>query len=699
MSCTFEEEIARNSRYSFAESFLEGIDIAHWAVAGKEGSPEMSYLETLPCSIVLTFTIQLACFRYCWVKNVGNFPDGVVPSAGAVGHSQGMAAAMVVAAATDVDTFEHYAGKFGRLLMAFGVFAAQSLAKQGFGGSCALAVLKAPVSAVVTASEQYAELAEEGLSIPSCVVTNGASACVMMGPPASCAAFETWLQEPKRFSGKINTRLLPIHAPFHCSQYMGEAFHNCAAWFAETGWTSTSAASLVRPLWSCVDGRRLEDPIPNLEVYLLESLAMLPVDWPKTLQTISDSLPSSSADSPGRPFQTRVVDYGPGGGTGARYLSTQVCKERSLANLYLDYFSQRHGVEGPLPQSWLAWTRSSEARPEGENAQRGSGKKGGGSVEATSTKGERAFTWFSERLKRATEGAPVIEWTPHVLASIDLELQKVRAGRASALEREYPIEIQTRLNAEAWHHLRREQTHSFDTSRHRLLESFTSLLKVPDGSEEVNLNALHRLFHADQGTKRDRRQKTAMLEGLRDPVARQPFLEAYESLILETLAPWVAEKMDCDRVVFQSFPCVRCHRPGEFSIGPHCDAQYQLPEGNLNCYLPLTAIWDTNSLYLESEPGEEDFHPLVLDYGEVSTFHGCMVTHFAVENMTKFTRVSLDFRVIPGDCYPVDVEQQLPDFKVGGYYSECSREGPHLPFVVGRRGIVNHRHGFPHTST
>ena len=156
---------------------------------------------------------------------------------------------------------------------------------------------------------------------------------------------------------------------------------------------------------------------------------------------------------------------------------------------------------------------------------------------------------------------------------------------------------------------------------------------------------------------------------------------------------------DCDRVVFQSFPCIRVHRPGEFSIGPHCDAQYQLPDGNLNCYLPLTEIWHTNSLYLESAPGKEDFHPLMMDYGQLATFWGCLCTHFAVENLTDFTRVSLDFRIVPGNCYETDIEEQLADFKVGSYYSECHRKGgPGAPFAVTTRGYPSHRHGFPHTN-
>ena len=64
------------------------------------------------------------------------------------------------------------------------------------------------------------------------------------------------------------------------------------------------------------------------------------------------------------------------------------------------------------------------------------------------------------------------------------------------------------------------------------------------------------------------------------------------------------------------------HRPGEFSIGPHCDAQYNLPDGNLNVWLPLTDAAHTNSLYVESTPGARDFHPLNLKFGQLATFYG-----------------------------------------------------------------------------
>lgn len=72
-------------------------------------------------------------------------------------------------------------------------------------------------------------------------------------------------------------------------------------------------------------------------------------------------------------------------------------------------------------------------------------------------------------------------------------------------------------------------------------------------------------------------------------------------------------------------------------------------------------------------------------------------SQFAVENLTEKTRVSLDFRIIPGCCYETDVKKQLLDFKVGSYYSEA-KLGDGGKWEVSVRGFPSHRHGFPHTN-
>ena len=66
----------------------------------------------------------------------------------------------------------------------------------------------------------------------------------------------------------------------------------------------------------------------------------------------------------------------------------------------------------------------------------------------------------------------------------------------------------------------------------------------------------------------------------------------------------------------------------------------------MNWWLPVTRVWGTNSLQLESSPDRGDFEPLELEAGEVARFWGNQCRHGTVLNETGATRVSLDFRVV-----------------------------------------------------
>ena len=109
---------------------------------------------------------------------------------------------------------------------------------------------------------------------------------------------------------------------------------------------------------------------------------------------------------------------------------------------------------------------------------------------------------------------------------------------------------------------------------------------------------------------------------------------------------------------FQQFPCIRIVRPGEFSIGPHCDIAYGRSVGNINFHVPLTPCCGTNALFTESHPGKEDWHPLrSKSPGLGYVFDGARCLHFALENTTDRTRVSLDFRIAITRCkngVPID---------------------------------------------
>ena len=80
--------------------------------------------------------------------------------------------------------------------------------------------------------------------------------------------------------------------------------------------------------------------------------------------------------------------------------------------------------------------------------------------------------------------------------------------------------------------------------------------------------------------------------------------------------------------------------------------QYGHQPGELNFWMPLTDPSLTRScLWVESTPGAADFHPLDVEYGTIAAFHGTLCRHHVPPNPSRYTRVSLDFRVGIDRCF------------------------------------------------
>ena len=72
------------------------------------------------------------------------------------------------------------------------------------------------------------------------------------------------------------------------------------------------------------------------------------------------------------------------------------------------------------------------------------------------------------------------------------------------------------------------------------------------------------------------------------------------------------------RVAYQREPTFRVVLPSGQQLGyRHCDADYHHPPAELNWWLPVTTVSDSNTLHTESLPGEGDFAPVNLRYGQV----------------------------------------------------------------------------------
>ena len=193
-------------------------------------------------------------------------------------------------------------------------------------------------------------------------------------------------------------------------------------------------------------------------------------------------------------------------------------------------------------------------------------------------------------------------------------------------------------------------------------------------------------------------------------LTKQPshFQSVFDNFVRDVCAPHMASLFDCDEIYYQAFPCIRIVQPGEFSIGPHADVAYGHHPCSVNYYVPLTPIGSASSLFLESRPGSEDWHPIVGDYGEVvKHFAGAICMHWTTENTTGLTRVSLDFRLIAGPMFHAltcggshpggqrDIYRQKE-----GYYARCRRIDNGYGVLWKREGdfqTPDARVGFPWT--
>jgi hypothetical protein len=170
--------------------------------------------------------------------------------------------------------------------------------------------------------------------------------------------------------------------------------------------------------------------------------------------------------------------------------------------------------------------------------------------------------YWSERVKQATNSATEICFDAHLLRAMEPELSQVTEGRQLALKRVYAQEVTAALESAGFHALRQEATLTFDTARYPFREALLSTLRI-----DCALEGLHELFNSDGGKKKHRREKMALMLPLTDGKQRAGFENIYNRFVCEVIAPHMHAHMKCDSVVFQCFPCVRVHRPGEFSIG------------------------------------------------------------------------------------------------------------------------------------
>jgi len=191
---------------------------------------------------------------------------------------------------------------------------------------------------------------------------------------------------------------------------------------------------------------------------------------------------------------------------------------------------------------------------------------------------------------------------------------------------------------------------------------------LPPGSlERLHFHKVYDLF------ERENDQSTVWHKCFYDRIRKDNrFEHEYMSFLSQYIKPRFNEK-----IVYQKIPTLRVHLPGNISVGEfHKDKHYRDEKWaekvqELNYFMPLTKAYGTNTIWAETEEDLGDFQEIRANYGECVEWSATKLTHGNKQNITRNTRVSFDFRVIPKSRYVesgyLTINTKIP-FGIGGYY-------------------------------
>jgi hypothetical protein len=167
------------------------------------------------------------------------------------------------------------------------------------------------------------------------------------------------------------------------------------------------------------------------------------------------------------------------------------------------------------------------------------------------------------------------------------------------------------------------------------------------------------------------------------------FLKEYTKFITMYIKPLFPEDMF---LLYQSTPNIRISFPDSTAIGSrptdpipeiiglHSDSEFGHPKDEINFVIPITEMYDSNSIYFEKEIDSNDtfesYHNLHLQNNEFFRCYFNKLRHYNRINETGKTRISLDFRIIPyskyGNVVSASVNESISShkqLKLGEYFN------------------------------
>jgi hypothetical protein len=154
------------------------------------------------------------------------------------------------------------------------------------------------------------------------------------------------------------------------------------------------------------------------------------------------------------------------------------------------------------------------------------------------------------------------------------------------------------------------------------------------------------------------------------------FIETYIKPIYGIENKIVIQKTPNLRISFPNLTAIGKHKNEDETnnvIGIHKDSDFGHHEDEINIIIPITEMFETNSIYyepsIESNISTDNYINLNLNTNEFFIVKFNRLLHFNKINKTGFTRISLDFRIIPYDKYMNNLDYyKNTKFELGKYY-------------------------------
>jgi ectoine hydroxylase-related dioxygenase (phytanoyl-CoA dioxygenase family) len=125
--------------------------------------------------------------------------------------------------------------------------------------------------------------------------------------------------------------------------------------------------------------------------------------------------------------------------------------------------------------------------------------------------------------------------------------------------------------------------------------------------------------------------------------------------------------------VYQRIPTFRVQLPSNVAVGEfHRDSDYGHDPHEINLWVPITPVFRESAVWIE-DPDGVSYTPWPCQPGQVLIFDGAGTKHGNVPNLSGFTRVSFDFRIMSHMFYQESERRSINSkmrFVKGDFWNE-----------------------------